>query len=934
MPDSIVGTEYLPNAHIENITYQSFDRYQKANVTVAVYDYEEKTWSADEKFTGYFFVSCFVVWKKQFIEEINSGTFLLSNISTGRSSFTEKFKFGLSAMEETTTSIRGKTYTKYKKIFSFVIPEPVQDLSCYANSMIDLEDLIQNEDLDLSYSTFKSYMGSLKSEKIIEDNSFVLNSSVFRDENGNPWSGPVHRHPGKGFMEGSQHSSRKHGRLVLEDTPYQKVQYLTDITSEIPSAIAGPRSTTPLMQAGVDSYHPSMHQMDFVEDIGRNVSNTVVADLGNILLQESPVAAIMYRYDREAFTRITQATNIKHIDVKRFSVRSGVFFNRLGMLDLRPIFTQSKLIARSHNNRSKVKNKTLFKISPTEIFSVDPKTLASNKKTAFFNGKNISLEMIRGAPKIGKIEQLNLSLDPSLRPITFTDHSIKNAKEGRYKYRIKITIEDEHLLYCKQLLKDLLHMQNKIQNLHNVLIMKNVFDGDNFSIKFLQEFYSQYDISVNVETGFVDGEFNTEALQNSYLIKSFEKLLEAEKLIGRRPSAPRMINNLNLFVSNLDKIQQTSRYFGIIINRFKTTYDLSDGESYDKSSSKSRKDRGVIEKSLILRKEYKRELLMPIGVNFINMNPPSEGMPFIDIFDFDNRASKEVSKFFTGPINLNSDALSVLPEGLANSLGNIEEKKYVNFSPAKIFLGNKEVDTTKITTESFDVDFFNALRITAAALESEDNVNPENIIDEEKIEKYLDSRIFLGDNSKFNNLVLSSLKLKPKLLPKIRKKFKFLENSILKSKKKNISLKSFDFKQPNSFIVSNLKENGSDTPLQIKALGLLKTPITNFDLNTINFDPISNPQTQEVFMQNYLNIGKVEALMGFEKVNGRFMMDKPIYREINSQIHEKLKNMNVLCRITPQTLSGLEADNEKQNIHDKVFVMHSINDNQTGEEDV
>ena len=74
--------------------------------------------------------------------------------------------------------------------------------------------------------------------------------------------------------------------------------------------------------------------------------------------------------------------------------------------------------------------------------------------------------------------------------------------------------------------------------------------------------------------------------------------------------------------------------------------------------------------------------------------------------------------------------------------------------------------------------------------------------------------------------------------------------------------------------------------------------------------------------------------MGFEKVNGRFMMDKPIYREINSQIHEKLKNMNVLCRITPQTLSGLEADNEKQNIHDKVFVMHSINDNQTGEEDV
>ena len=51
MSDSIVGKEYLPNVHIEKITYQEFESYQKAIVTVAMYDYEDQTWSLDEKFT-------------------------------------------------------------------------------------------------------------------------------------------------------------------------------------------------------------------------------------------------------------------------------------------------------------------------------------------------------------------------------------------------------------------------------------------------------------------------------------------------------------------------------------------------------------------------------------------------------------------------------------------------------------------------------------------------------------------------------------------------------------------------------------------------------------------------------------------------------------------------------------------------------------------
>ena len=973
MPDSIVGLEYLPNVHIENINYQAFDAYQKANVTVATYDYEEKTWSSDDKFTGYFSISCFMVWQKQLIEQINSGEVELSRISTGSNVF--KLKTSFSGMEKTMVSIRGKTYTKYKKTFSFTIPITIINLSCFSVSMIEIEDLKQNENLDLSYTSNLSYMGSLKSEKIIENNKEMNDSVVFRDPENSLWSGPVHLMDTdfgdaptvQRYMAGSEHGETPEKTLNLEvvsnlskiryympidmSTPEYDLGYSTEREATLPEDDAAvddapapfslPRvifnteiyGTTPSLQ-NIPTVSSFLHQMEFVEDMNRNVSNSLVVDLASVVLQESPVASIMYKYDKEAFTRIAQATNIKHIDINRYPINISLTANRLGMFSSRPDFSQPTLIAKSHNNRQKVKNKTLFQISPTERISVDPSVLGSNPRTLFYNGKNLSLEMIRNAPRIGKVEQIDLSLDGSLRPITFTDYSIKNAKDGRYKYRMKLSIKDQHLLYCRQLLKNLLNMQNKIQNLYNVLVMKNVFNGDEFDIQFLQEFYSQYNITVNVETGFVEGEFSTRALQDSYLIKGFEFLLEAEKLIGRKPRSPIMVNNLNLFSTDLDRIQQTSHYFGVIINRFKTTYDLSDGESYEKSSSKSRKDRGIIEKIITLKKQYKRELLKPIGINYINMNTKTEGLPVLSMANFDSRTSKEVSKFFPGPISSNTEVLNSIPADIKNALTNIEETKYMNFSPAKIFLANEPVDTTEINVQSFDADFFNTIRIVSSALETEDNSNPENSIEEENIEKYLDSREFLGNTTKFNNIVLNSLRNKPMLLPKIRKKFKFLDNTVLKSKKRDISLKKFDLKLPNNIMAMKLREDAKNVPLQMKALSLLNTPLTNFNLDTIDFDPISNPQTQEVFMQNYLNIGKVHALMGFEKVNGRFMMDKPIYREINLQTHDKLKNMNVLCRVVPQSLDGLGVDHRKYNIHDKVFILNSGNNVQIGEEDV
>ena len=991
MSDSIVGKEYLPNVHIEKIIYQEFESYQKAMVTVTMYDYEDQTWSLDEKFTGYLNVSCIAVWKRSIIDQLSSSNIMLNELRTGEEQSVFKLKCNFDDLEKNNVMIRGITYKKFKKHFSFVIPITIINLSVYSASIIELQDLKDNENLDLSYTQVQSYMGSVSSEKIIENNSEMSTATIFYDQNESPWSGPVHRMPSGPYMAGSQHGITSEENLVSKTITNNKIEYLERQASLDLATYVGPSLQSSRPQVNLQSqvlapnfsaalgrqptgtllvpqatlrntlfnsnpqatlrstlfnsnpqapqrstlFNPNpqatpYYQEEFVEDHARNASNTTIVDLENILLSESPVAKIMYQMDRQALTSITQATNIINIEINRYPMLKSKSVNAFNLSFRTPDFSQPTLIARSNNNHQKVKNKVLYKVSPRKIISVDPKKIKIGSPNMVFDGKQITRDLIASSRKIGKIEQLDLTLPATLRPINFVDYNVRFAKAGSYKYQTKLSIKDEPLLYCQGLLKDLIRNARKLQNLYDVTIMKNVFNGDVFSTQYLYEFYSQYNIAVDPSTGFVEGEYNTPELLNSYLVKSFEVLLRAERLIGTRPRANRLVNSVNLFSTDLERILNTVNYYNSIIDRFKRTYSLSDGKSSEKASSKSRKDRGVIEKVITLKKEYKRELMKPIGINFISMNK-SDGLPIINIDLFGQRANIEVKKYFPGVINKNNKALSFLPENLRSPMANIEENKFMNFSPAKIFFGQKEVDTTEINSESFDSDFFNTLRIVKSAIQNnestqeQDDFDPASTSNDENLEKYIDSRDFLGDETKFNNAVINILLRKPMLIGKIRKKFKFLDNKILKASKKSISLKTFDLSQPNNIIVQKLKENPRQVPMQLKALSLLKTPMTTFDLDTIDFDPLSNPQTQEVFTQNYLNLGKVEVLEGFEMINGRLSMDRPIYKEIDAKMFNNLKDKNVLCRVVPRTFAGLTTNQETLNIHDKVFVMRSVN---------
>ena len=117
--------------------------------------------------------------------------------------------------------------------------------------------------------------------------------------------------------------------------------------------------------------------------------------------------------------------------------------------------------------------------------------------------------------------------------------------------------------------------------------------------------------------------------------------------------------------------------------------------------------------------------------------------------------------------------------------------------------------------------------------------------------------------------------------------------------------------------------------MQIKALSLLKTPATTFNIDKLKFDPLSNPQTQEVIEQNFLNIGKVQVLKGFEKINGRFMMSSPVFQEMEYDNIDELEEKNYLCRIVDTNALDHQVDNTGTIIQDKVFMLENSEEDQS-----
>ncbi len=915
MPDSIVGNEFLPNVHIEAISYQEIEDRSVANIDIAIYDYKQRTWSLDSKFTGYLLINLAYFTGRNLINSIKQGNTLLSDafpIDTSLYPRTQGVNTvnHFSSLTESDIILEGISYKKYKKTISMPLPTIYGNLSFFANTSIDLQTLKDNEALNLSYA-LQAYSSPVTGEDVLRDGNRVEKSNLFYDDDGNRWAGPVHLHPDRGYMEGSKHVMTTHSPLTLDsDVPNAKVRFLPSLSYRT--------DAVPVRNLEAPPSNPYLtYEQGYVQDSDGDVSCAFMADLYNLSLQESRVASIIQDNDPGTFQRIAQNLNIKNIEVNRHTLKRTNFLNSFNLPIAKVDMTNSTLIAKSFNNNKKVKEREMYRMPSREKLSVG--------SIRTIEEENI----LKDGIKIGTVKQLNLTLPKNIRPISFTDHEIKSIRGLEYGYSFKVQIEDDFLKYVKNLLSELTSYASRLQNFYNLLEAKNAYDGDKFKIDFLTSYYGQYGIEIDEATGTITSEIDKEKLKNIFIFKAFRALMEAEKLIGVQIRGGRLLESFNLFTTSMDAMNKAIRYYDKMIDRFTRVYSIGVGKSYGKTNARTaRKDRPLIEKSIKLKKTYKKPILPKIGFNYISMTK-HKGVKRVSLNDLTARADVEVKKYFKSPPTKASSLLANLNESDKKDFIDLATNKFKHFSPSKVFFGKKEVDTTSLNPESMEVNFFNNLKITRTLMEgtTEEEYSLRDIDEEQNL--YIDSRDYLGDETKFNNAILRTLRRNPLRLIKIRKEFKLLDKSILKQKTKKISLDSFDLSSKNNIVKKAFSKAPKEVPIQIKALSMLRSESTNFDVKNLQFDPLANPQTDEVIKQNFMNIGKLEYLDGFETVSGIPLLNKPIFKEISLENLQQLQNKNVLCQIKNTNFDNLTIDDSQNfQIFDKTFTLESTEEDQ------
>lgn len=95
---------------------------------------------------------------------------------------------------------------------------------------------------------------------------------------------------------------------------------------------------------------------------------------------------------------------------------------------------------------------------------------------------------------------------------------------------------------------------------------------------------------------------------------------------------------------------------------------------------------------------------------------------------------------------------------------------------------------------------------------------------------------------------------------------------------------------PNTLELSGLNA----IPLQTKSLMLDSAVKTKFNLSSFEFDTFSHPSTKNFMRLNFQNICKVEYLTGFKIVNGKYDINKPVWKTLTKKDFDSLTGIVVV----------------------------------------
>ena len=315
MSYDFVGLENLPNVYISKIMLRN------ASVEVSLLMLDEVfedffVWSDDALIGDYLKVAVIATSNLALRSSLDSG-----NINPLPSSLRQSRFFVESDTHIVETSMKQMTMTqdadsrRYFGKLEVNIAEDASDVTLYAFAYVDTRELANSLRIALT-GPLRNYYGSLTSERVLNDGEPQLTTFVYREADGQIWSGPIHKHNDK-FMGGSYHANIPHPSLEQQEIENTKLINEREPILQFPNEMQS--VSNPLFSPLNQSF---TNESDFI--------GVFSVDLRSIVLTKTRYGRKMFNVSKDIFEAFAKSMIINSFEVRRQQVKFKARTNKQG----------------------------------------------------------------------------------------------------------------------------------------------------------------------------------------------------------------------------------------------------------------------------------------------------------------------------------------------------------------------------------------------------------------------------------------------------------------------------------------------------------------------------------------------------------------------------------------------------------------------------
>jgi hypothetical protein len=404
MSYDFVGLENLPNVYISKIAL----RDTSIEVSLLMLDeiYEDFfVWSDDALIGDYLKVVVIATSNLLLRSRLESGNINPLPFSLRRQGIL------MSNTHIVETSVKQMTMTKdlrSRRYFTKIeanIAENAPDVSLYAFTYLDTSELANSLRIALT-GPLRNYYGSITSERVLFNGVPQPTTFIYREANGDIWSGPIHEHDGEP-MGGSYHTNAPHPSLTRE------IAINTKLVNERFEELQFPDGVQLLSNPSFSPLNQSFtNEADFI--------GLFSIDLRSIVLTKTKYGRKMANVSRDIFETFSKSMMINSFEIRRQQVKFRAGTNKLGTRK----YTQ-KLIGSYRTIDATIENEL-------------------------------------GFVNTDKISQVFMTTDPLIKSFQFIDEEMSEKTRGEFRYEAIITFIDKSKIFLESLLTQ---MESNISDL-------------------------------------------------------------------------------------------------------------------------------------------------------------------------------------------------------------------------------------------------------------------------------------------------------------------------------------------------------------------------------------------------------------------------------------------------------------------------------------